>query len=485
MSILVVDVGTSGVRAGVVDADGAVGHVHHAEVLPTSPAPGFVEFDARAMADAVMGVATLALAGAGSVAGVGIANQRASTVVWDRKSGQPVAPGIGWQDLRTVGTCLALREQGIRVAPNESSTKLAMLLDLADPDRTRDLCFGTVDTWVAWTLSAGALHVTDATNAGVTGLMAKDASAWDDAVLDALRIPRSVLPEVVDSSGMVGEAVALAGSPPICGIAGDQQASLVGQGCTRRGLAKATFGTGGMLDLCVGPERPAFPRRGEAGTFPIVAWRRHGRTVWGTEAVMLSAGTCVEWLRDDLGIIASAAESDTLAAQCTDTGDVWFVPALLGLGAPVWDFGARGTFVGITRGTGRAELTRAVLEGIAHRGADLVDAAEADTGLAIGSLRIDGGMSANATFVRALAEAAGRPVEVAPVLEATTLGAAYLAGMALGTWADEEEVADAWQPGRVVEPSWSSTRRAAARERWVRARDRSMATVPELSGLDF
>ena len=485
MSILVVDVGTSGVRAGVVDADGAVGHVHHAEVLPTSPAPGFVEFDARAMADAVMGVATLALAGAGSVAGVGIANQRASTVVWDRKSGQPVAPGIGWQDLRTVGTCLALREQGIRVAPNESSTKLAMLLDLADPDRTRDLCFGTVDTWVAWTLSAGALHVTDATNAGVTGLMAKDASAWDDAVLDALRIPRSMLPEVVDSSGMVGEAVALAGSPPICGIAGDQQASLVGQGCTRRGLAKATFGTGGMLDLCVGPERPAFPRRGEAGTFPIVAWRRHGRTVWGTEAVMLSAGTCVEWLRDDLGIIASAAESDTLAAQCTDTGDVWFVPALLGLGAPVWDFGARGTFVGITRGTGRAELTRAVLEGIAHRGADLVDAAEADTGLAIGSLRIDGGMSANATFVRALAEAAGRPVEVAPVLEATTLGAAYLAGMALGTWADEEEVADAWQPGRVVEPSWSSTRRAAARERWVRARDRSMATVPELSGLDF
>jgi len=359
-----------------------------------------------------------------------------------------------------------------------------MLLDLADPDRGRDLCFGTVDTWVAWTLSNGALHVTDASNAGVTGLRG-DGTAWNDTMLEALRIPRSVLPTVVDSSGVIGEASALDGSPPICGMAGDQQASLIGQGCTRPGLTKVTFGTGGMLDSCVGDKRPAFPRRGGAGTFPIAAWQRRGRITWGVEAIMLSAGTCVEWLRDDLGIITSAAESDAVAARCADTGDVWFVPALLGMGTPVWDFGARGTFLGITRGTGRPEMVRAVLEGIAHRGADLLEAAEADTGLSIPTLRVDGGMSANATFVTALADAVGRPVEVSPVLEATTLGAAYLAGMALGVWADEEEVAAAWTPQRVVEPRTGEARRATTRTRWLAARDRALKTVPELSGLDF
>ena len=485
MSILVVDVGTSGVRAGVVEATGEVRAAHYAEVLPTSPAPGFVEFDPVAMAAAALEVARRALADAGPVDGVGVANQRASTVVWDRKTGEPVGPGIGWQDLRTVGTCLVLREQGIRTAPNESSTKLAMLLDLADPERERDLCFGTVDTWIVWALSEGRLHVTDPSNAGVTGLMARDGDRWDDTMLEALRIPRSVLPTVVDSTGAVGEASALDGAPVICGIAGDQQASLVGQGCTLPGLAKATFGTGGMLDLCVGPQRPGFARRGGAGTFPIAAWQRHGEITWGVEAIMLSAGTCVEWLRDDLGILTSAAESDTVAAACADTGDVWFVPALLGLGTPVWDFGARGTFVGITRGTGRPEMVRAVLEGVAHRGADLVEAAEADTGMSIATLRVDGGMSANDTFVRALAEATGRPVETSPVLEATTLGAAYLAGMALGTWADEAEVAAAWRPGRRVEPAVGDARRLATRERWHAARDRSLAAVPELSTLDF
>jgi glycerol kinase len=485
MSVLVVDVGTSGVRAAVVGEDGAVGHVHHVEVLPSSPAPGFVEFDPAAMAAAVLEVAGAALAAGGPVAGVGITNQRASTVVWERKTGSPVGPGLGWQDLRTVGTCLALREQGLRVAPNESATKLAMLLDMADPGREQDLCFGTVDTWVAWTLSGGAMHVTDQTNAGVTGLLEPDGTRWDEAMLEALRIPAAVLPEVVDSTGVAGEASALPGAPPICGIAGDQQASLVGQGCTRPGLAKATFGTGGMLDICVGGQRPRFVRRGGAGTFPIAAWRRAGRTTWGVEAIMLSAGTCVEWLRDDLGVIASSAESDTVAGASKDSGDVWFVPALLGLGTPVWDFGARGTVVGITRGTGRAELVRAVLEGVAHRGADLVEASEADTGLCIATLRVDGGMSANRTFVQALADAVGRPVEVSPVLEATTLGAAYLAGMALGTYRDEEDVARAWKPHRVVEPALGDSRRGAARQRWLEARRRAERTVPELSTLEF
>ncbi len=483
MSVLVVDVGTSGVRAAVVRPDGTVEHVRHRPVLPASPAPGFVEFDAREMADAALAVAHEALEALGpgdGVNGVGIANQRASTIVWDRVTGKPVGPGIGWQDLRTVGMCLALQGQGIRLAPNVSATKAAMLLDLADPDRTADLCVGTVDSWMAWTLSSGRLHVTDTTNAGLTGLLHADASGWAPHVLEALRIPEAALPTIVDSSGVVGDAVALPGCPPIAGMAGDQQASLIGQGGTRPGLAKVTFGTGGMLDLCVGPDRPTFEARGPEGTFPIVAWRRHGRLTWGLEAVMLSAGTAVEWLRDDLGLIDSAEESDQLAATCADTGDVWFVPALLGLGTPIWDFGARGTLVGVTRGTGRAEVVRAVLEGVAHRGADLVEAAEADADDTIASLRVDGGMSANTTFVQALADATGRQIEVSPVLEATTLGAAYLAGMALGTWADEDEIAARWSPARVVDPA-----RTVDRDRWRAARQRSLATVPELSGLDF
>jgi glycerol kinase len=478
---LVVDVGTSGVRAAIVNERGAVDHVCYREVLPSSPMPSFVEFDAGVMAAAVLGVANEALtAHAKPVAAVGIANQRASTIVWDRETGEPVGPGIGWQDLRTVGTCLMLQGQGIRVAPNASATKLSFLLDMADPERTRDLCFGTVDTWVAWTLSNGELHVTDASNAAVTALLHGDGSTWNQTVLKALNIPESVLPEIVDSSGVVGAATALPGAPPIAGIAGDQQASLVGQGCTLPGLTKITFGTGGMLDQCVGPDRPAFDARGPSGCFPIIAWRRDGAVTWGIEAVMLSAGTAVEWLRDDLGLISSAADSDTVAAACADSGDVWFVPALLGLGTPSWDFGARGTLVGLTRGSGRPEVVRAVLEGVAHRGADLVDAAEADGGHAIGALRVDGGMTANNTFVQALADATQRPVEVSPVLEATTLGAAYLAGLAVGTWRDDADIASHWTPARVVEPT-----RRPDRDRWHAAVDRARHTVPELSALDF
>jgi glycerol kinase len=480
MSVLVVDVGTSGVRASVVRPDAQVDHVHYLEVLPSSPAPGFVEFDAAAMASAVLEVARAALSGAGRVDAVDIADQRASTILWDRATGEPVGPGIGWQDLRTVVMCLMLREQGVRVAPNASATKLAMLLDLADPGRERDLCFGTVDSWVAWTLSQGSAHITDASNAGVTALLAADGSGWDDHALEVMRIPPSVLPRIVDSSGSLAEASALPGSPPITGIAGDQQASLIGQGCVRPGLAKATFGTGGMLDLCLGAERPGFAQRGSAGTFPIIAWRQEGRLSWGIEAVMLSAGTCVEWLRDDLGLIETAAQSDALAASVPDSGGAVFVPALLGLGTPFWDFGARGTLLGLTRGSSRAEVVRAVLEGIAMRGADLLDAAEADAGLVVGELRVDGGMSANQSFLQALADAIARPVQVAPVTEATTLGAAFLAGVASGIWSDLEEAASATGPRAVVEPH-----KRVDRDRWAAACERARAQVPELSALEF
>jgi glycerol kinase len=481
VSVLVVDIGTSSVRASVVERDGSVGPIHRRPMPPTSPMPMFVEFDPAAMAAAALDVAGDALAEAGgAVDAVGIANQRASTVVWDRLTGKPVGPGVSWQDVRTAGMCLALQSQGLRLAPNQSATKLAFLLDLADPDRSRDLCFGTVDTWIAWTLSEGALHVTDASNAAVTGLVHLDASAWDPGVCDALRIPTSMLPAMVESSGVVGAATALDGAPPIAGLAGDQQASLLGQGCTEPGLAKLTFGTGGMLDLHLGPERPSFARLGPHGTFPVVAWRLGGAITWGLEAAMLSAGQAVAWLRDDLGLIDDPAQSADVAARCRDSGGVCFVPALNGLGAPVWDFGARGTLLGLARGAGRPEIVRAVLEGVAHRAVDLIEAAESDAGVSIETIRVDGGMTANPVFVESLANAAQRPVAVSPVPEATALGAAFLAGVAVGTWAGLDECAATWSPARVVEP-----RRRLDRDRWREGRERARAWVPELSALEF
>ena len=480
MSVVVVDVGTSSVRAAVVRPDLTIEGERSRPFLPSSPAPGLVEFDPSALAAAAVEVAKESLAAAGPVDAVGVAAQRASTVLWERATGRPVGPGIGWQDLRTVGDCLVLQAQGIRLAPNVSATKLAHLLDAADPDRTADLCFGTVDSWIVWALTEGRSHITDLSNAAVTGMMKGDASGWAPQVLEALRVPERVLPEVVDSTGVVAQATALPGAPPIAGVSGDQQASLIGQGCVRPGLAKATFGTGGMLDLCFGPDRPSFPSRGPAGTFPIVAWSDGGVPTWGVEAVMLSAGTAVEWLRDDLRIIESAAASADVAAGCADTGDVWFVPALLGLGTPDWDHGARGTVLGLTRGTGRPQLVRAVLEGVAHRGADLLEAAEADAGLPVPALRVDGGMAANTVFIAALADACARPVEVAPVHEATTLGAAFLAGMAVGTWGGWDDVAATWSPASVVEPT-----RTADRDRWREARSRATGWIPDLSALDF
>jgi glycerol kinase len=478
--ILVIDVGTSSLRAAVVDGTSQVGHVHSRPNLPDSPVSGLVEFDGAGMAALVLEVARAALAEGGPVDAVGITNQRASTLVWDRATGEPVAPGQGWQDLRTIGTCLTLAAEGIRLAPNLAATKAHDILDQVDPDRTRDLCVGTVDSWVAWTLTGGALHVTDPTNAALTGLRGLDSTGWDDALLDRLRIPREALPEVVPSSGVVGEATALDGAPPIAGIAGDQQASLVGQGCFRPGQAKATFGTGGMLDVCVGPERPAFPTRGPAGGFPIVTFGADATAQWGVEAAMLSAGTNVEWLRDDLGLIADAAESHEVAQRCEDSAGVWYVPALLGLGAPKWDYGARGTLLGISRGSGRPQIVRAVLEGIAHRGADLLETAEADGGRAIPTLRIDGGMSDNPTFVQALADACQRPIEVSPEREATTLGAAHLAGLAVGLWSDTDELAAQWAPRQVVEPG-----APLDRDRWQEAVRRAERWHPDLSSIDF
>jgi glycerol kinase len=481
MSVLVVDVGTSGLRAAVVDGDAQVRSLHHRPFPPASPAPGLVEFDATAMAAAVLDVARAALAEGGPVRAVGITAQRASTVVWDRATGEPVGPGLGWQDLRTVFDCImAKADHGLALAPNQSATKVAWLLNTFDPDRSRDLCFGTVDSWVAHVLSSGSVHATDPSNAAVTGLFLADASGWSEKACAALGVPAPMLPTVVDTSGVFGEASALPGSPPLAALVGDQQGSLIGQSCVRPGDAKITFGTGGMLDLCLDGQVPASGARNAAGTFPIVAWRRDGACTWGVEAIMLSAGTNVEWLCDDLGIIDTPAHSHDVAAACEHTDGVVYVPALLGLGTPAWDYGARGTLLGITRGTGRAQIVRAVLEGVAHRGADLVDAAEADTARRIERLRIDGGMSDNPTFVQALADATGRPVEVSPHTEATTVGAAYLAGLAVGLWGSLDDIAGAWRPRITVEPAGSLDR-----TRWADAVDRSRRWIPDLSALDF
>ena len=483
MKTLVIDVGTSGLRSALVHDNGSVTDLHYEAFAPSTPAAGMVEFDAAAMYDAVLRVCTATI-GSHSVDAVGITNQRASTIVWDSTTGQPVSPGIGWQDLRTVGDCIMARiEHGLAFAPNQSATKLSWILknSAAQLDAST-LRFGTVETWLVWKLSKGASHVTDHTNAAVTGLTIPAGTDWNDKVLSTLEIPSECLPHIVPSVGMCGVASDLPGAPPIMALAGDQQASLVGQGCISPGLAKITFGTGGMLDMYTGTTAPSQAQRHSHGTFPIVAFSHDETVHYGTEAIMLSAGTNIEWLRDDMGLIASAEESHEIASRVATTDGAVYVPALLGLGTPAWDYGARGAFFGITRGTTRAHLVRAVLEGVAHRGVDLIESAEADAGLSIAEVRIDGGMSRNATFVQALADAAQRPVRVSSMTEATTLGAGFLAGTAAGQWSHLSEACSTLSWASTVHPLGNP---GVSRQQWSEAVSRSRSWIPDLSALDF
>ncbi|MET0661737.1 MAG: FGGY-family carbohydrate kinase [Ilumatobacteraceae bacterium] len=490
-ALLVIDVGTTGLRAAIVDDTLTIRALEYRACPPVSPFGGLVEFDAADMASKLLEAAGTVIDRAGEpITAVGITNQRASTLLWDRATGEPIGNGLGWQDLRTIGECLTAKaEHGWTIAPNQSVTKAAWLLANSGDLTGRDVCIGTVDSWIAWTLSGGAaggsLHVSDQTNASAitSGLRRVDGSDWNDDVLDAFGVPRSVLPVVVDSIGVCGEATALAGAPPIAGILGDQQGSLVGQNCVVRGRAKITFGTGGMLDLCTDDGTPAGTNRSPHGTYPLPLWSRDGDLTWGVEGIMLSAGTNVDWLRDDLGLIATSEESHDVASACQDSDGVVYVPALLGLGTPHWDYGARGSLFGITRGTERRHVVRAVLEGIAHRGADLLEAAEADTGVDISSVRIDGGMSTNPTFVQAVADATGRPIEIAPSADSTTIGAAFVAGLGVGGFRDMGDLEELWRPDRVVEPS--ATDREARRDRWRTAVDRTLGWIPDLSALDF
>jgi glycerol kinase len=486
--ILVIDVGTTGLRAAVVDETLQIRALEHRANAPSSPADGLVEFDASAMAEMALEAADAAMRRVdGIIAAVGITNQRASTVVWDRRTGRPVAPGLGWQDLRTVGECIVAKvEHGWSIAPNQSVTKIAWLLTNSDIDPDADLAFGTIDSWIAWNLSEGGVHVSDQTNASATtsGLRLADGTGWNEEICAAFDIPVSMLPDVVDSAGICGRATALRGAPPISALIGDQQASLIGQGCVHSGRAKITFGTGGMLDLCTGSVAPDAVARHAAGTYPLPLWSHAGNLTWGVEGIMLSAGTNVEWLRDDLGVIESAAQSHDVASGCADSEGAVYVPALLGLGTPRWDYGARGSLFGLTRGTTRSHVVRAVLEGIAHRGVDLIDAARADTGIELDAVRIDGGMSANPTFVQALANASGRRIEVAPTAESTTIGAAFMAGLGIGIWSSTDDIDSLWRPADTIAPD-EAFDRAASRRRWSDAIERASGWIPELSALDF
>ena len=488
-AILALDQGTTSSRAIAFGHDGRILASAQQEFRQIFPQPGWVEHDADEIWRTQRDVASQALASAGlkasDVAGIGITNQRETTVLWDRITGRPVANAIVWQDRRTAARCDALRQAGHEPLFAErtgllldayfSGTKLAWLLDNVPGARERarrgELAFGTIDSWLAWRLSGGSAHVTDVSNASRTLLFDINRLAWDDDLLALLDIPRAVLPEVVDSSARAC-VTACEGLPqgiPVAGIAGDQQAALFGQACYRPGMAKNTYGTGCFLLMNTGA-RPAASRNRLLAT---VAWRREAKTAYALEGSVFIAGAAIQWLRDGLGIIERAADVNTLAASVPDTGGVYFVPALSGLGAPYWDPRARGAIVGITRGTSKAHLARAALEAIAFQSAQLIEAMAQDSGLALTELRVDGGATASDLLMQMQADLLGVPVVRPRVTETTALGAAYLAGLATGFWRDEAEIASLWARDRVFEPYLSREESRGRIEEWKRAVERA------------
>ena len=488
-AVLALDQGTTSSRAIAFGHDGALLASSQQEFRQFFPHPGWVEHDAAEIWRTQRDTAAQALAraglGAGDVAAIGITNQRETTVLWDRRTGVPVAPAIVWQDRRTASRCDALRQSGMEpvfarktgllLDAYFSGTKLEWLLDHVPGARARaeagELAFGTIDAWLLWQLTGGARHATDASNASRTLLFDIGTQAWDDELLAILRIPRAVLPEVVDSSAVVAET-ACEGLPrgiPIAGIAGDQQAALFGQACHEPGMAKNTYGTGCFLLMNTGTS-PAASRNRLVST---VAWRRAGAPTYALEGSVFVAGAAIQWLRDGLGIIAQASDVNALAASVPDSGGVAFVPALSGLGAPYWDAQARGTIVGLTRGSTRAHLARATLEAIAFQSVELIEAMAADSGIRLSELRVDGGATASDLLMQVQADLLGVPVVRPRVTETTALGAAYLAGLAVGFWRDDAQIASLWARDRVFEPTLAREAAAQRLHDWRRAVERS------------
>ena len=488
-AVLALDQGTTSSRAIAFGPDGRILSAAQQEFRQIFPHPGWVEHDADEIWRTQRDVASQALASAGlragDVAAIGITNQRETTVLWERATGRPMAHAIVWQDRRTASRCDALRQAGheplfaaktgLLLDAYFSGTKLEWLLEHVAGARERaergELAFGTVDSWLAWNLSGGAAHVTDVSNASRTLLFNIHTLDWDDELLAILGIPRAVLPRVVASSGTVA-ATRCEGLPngiALAGIAGDQQAALFGQACHQPGMAKNTYGTGCFLLMNTGT-RPAASRNRLLTT---VAWQRRGNTAYALEGSVFIAGAAIQWLRDGLGIVERASDMDALAATVPDGGGVYFVPALSGLGAPYWDPHARGTIVGITRGTTRAHLARATLEAIAFQSAELIEAMSADAGIALTQLRVDGGATASNLLMQMQADLLGVPVVRPKITETTALGAAYLAGLAVGFWKSEDEIAAMWSRDRIFEPTLSRDAAAARLAEWKRAVERS------------
>lgn len=487
--ILALDQGTTSSRALVFDHDGNVRGIAQREFRQIFPRPGWVEHDGREIWATQLGVAVEAIAGAGLTAAdiraVGITNQRETTLVWDRRTGEPICNAIVWQDRRTAWECERLNAAGLEqlfrertglvLDPYFSGTKLAWILDNVPGARQRaergELAFGTVDCWLVWNLTGGERHVTDAGNASRTLLFNIHRGEWDQELLDALRIPSSLLPEVVPSSQVYGETAArlLACRVPIAGIAGDQQAALFGQVCDRPGMVKNTYGTGCFMLMHTG-DRPVSSKRNLLST---VACLIGGRTEYALEGSVFVAGAAVQWLRDGLGIIRSSGEVEALAASVPDNGGLYLVPAFTGLGAPHWDPYARGALFGLTRGSTAGHVARAVLESIAYQAADLLAAMEDDAGIVLEELRVDGGATCNNLLMQFQADLLGVPVVRPKMAETTALGTAFLAGLAIGYWSDRSEIGRLWQPDRTFTPAMDRARADELRGRWNMALERA------------
>ncbi len=489
--VLTLDQGTTSSRAIVFDRDGraiAVGQKEHEQIYPRA---GWVEHDAEEIWRNQLAVVEEALSRAeleaADIAAIGITNQRETVIVWDRATGEPLGNAIVWQDRRTADACAALKERGLeddvhrrtglRLDPYFSGSKLAWILDHVDGARERaeagELCFGTIDCWLVWNLSGGDAHLTDASNASRTLLCDLGTGDWSEELLELFGVPDAMLPEIVDSSGVVAEAtVEPLGGVPISGIAGDQQAALFGQACFAPGSAKNTYGTGCFLLLNTGRE----PRFAE-GLLTTVAWRIGGRLAYALAGSVFIGGAVVQWLRDELRMIDSAAQVNDFAAESSDSHGVYLVPAFAGLGAPHWDPFARGAMFGLTRGANRSHVCRAALESIAFQTTDLITAMAAGTGLELPELRVDGGASRSDLLLQIQADLLQIEVVRPRVIETTALGAGYLAGLATGVWQSREEIAERWAEEARFPPGASPAEAAAMLGGWHRAVERAKGWI--------
>jgi len=491
--VLALDQGTTSSRAIVFNDRGGIVAAAQKEFSQIFPQSGWVEHDAREIWSTQAGVAQEALARAqirpAEVAAIGITNQRETTLLWDRKTSEPVANAIVWQDRRTAPFCDQLRSRGLESLIREktglvidayfSATKLHWLLENVPGVRARaeagELAFGTVDTWLIWQLTRGKVHATDASNASRTMLCNIRTGDWDDELLKLFNVPRSVLPRIAASSEILGEAVDGLAGLPIAGVAGDQQAALFGQACLKPGMVKNTYGTGCFMLMQTGTK----PVASKNNLLTTIAWRLGNQLEYALEGSVFIAGAAVQWLRDGLGIIKTSAEVEALAAQVEDNGGVYLVPAFAGLGAPHWDAYARGTIVGLTRGSTAGHIARATLESMAYQSADLVHAMEADAGLPLTELRVDGGASVNNGLMQFQCDLLNVGVVRPRVSETTALGAAYLAGLATGVWKNKDEIASHWDAERRFEPRLSDDKRRQLVAGWTKAVGRAKSWANE------